>query len=326
MKKFLKSFLGTCIIGILAVLLVACTSGKEKEQEKEGAFVAPQGYVSVVQVSINPKVNLYLDDKEVILAVEYVNQDAKACYQKVEKQLVGAGLEDGVNLVVETAAEKGYFAEKKEMSINVVDTKQEDKQDLIMKTATTAVKETLEEKQIEADVKVLAKGEAISQEKLDEILSDKPAGDNQDDNQNNNDNKDDNNNNEDNNNNQGTQQPDNVNVFAKLKLNTKYKIYKLRAEGELQEQAFTILPDRYGMSVRPFLEEDFGMGESVIFEGKTYYVAGGGGGGGSYVLTADTLTLVEDEISFTMNADGNLVVVSVSATEDFFVVGDILRP
>lgn len=312
MRRCLKKVLVTCMICSLALLLVSCTSKQEMPEGEKGAFVAPKGYVSVVQVTINPTVNLYLDDKEVILAVEYVNSDAKECYEKVEEELVGTALKDGVNLVVETAVEKGYFAEKKEMSINVVEAKQEEKQNLVMKTATTAVKETLEEKQIEADVKVLAKGEEISQEKLDEILSDKPADDTQDNNQNNN--------------NQGSQQPDNVNVFAKLKLNTKYKIYKLRAEGELQEQAFTILEDRYGMSVRPFLEEDFGMGESVVFEGKTYYVAGGGGGGGSYVLTADTLTLIEEEISFTMNADGNLVVVSVSETEDFFVVGDILRP
>lgn len=47
------------------------TQNQTQNTEPADKFVAPEGYVSVVQVTINPTVNLYLDGEEKILAVEH---------------------------------------------------------------------------------------------------------------------------------------------------------------------------------------------------------------------------------------------------------------
>ena len=98
--------------------MVLCGCGKKNDKEKEketAAFTAPKKYASVVQVTINPTVNLYLDEDEKILAVEYVNTDAKECYSKVESKLVGSKLEDQKLeiLSVATEAAKTFISEKK---------------------------------------------------------------------------------------------------------------------------------------------------------------------------------------------------------------------
>ena len=71
--------------------------------------------------------------------------------------------------------------------------------------------------------------------------------------------------------------------------------------------------------------DEYGEGEFVTYNGKTYYVAGGGGGAGAYTMTAEKITLSEAfDMVFTMTADGKLVVEKEDSESDSFKVGDLL--
>lgn len=268
----------------------ATQSGGTQTQEPD-TFVAPENYVSVVQVIINPTVNLYLDADELILAVEYVNGDAKTCYQKIETQLVGANVKDGVNTVIETANADGYLTENKTVTIDVVETKQADeKLDLLTATRESA-KTFMEEKQIEAQV-VLT--EAAQKEVDDQAAA---------------------------------IEKDKKNPLKNLKTGVEYGLVK---PGEVEELLtgifFTFDANggyKYGMA--PYLCDEFGEGEFIIYNGKKYYVAGGGGGAGTYTMTEEKITLAGAyDMVFTMTVDGALVVEKADSSSDFFVVGDKL--
>ena len=69
MKKYLRIILATCLC-LSFIFLVAGCAKEDKKDKKEEAFTAPYGYVSVIQVKINPTVNLYISEDEIILAVE----------------------------------------------------------------------------------------------------------------------------------------------------------------------------------------------------------------------------------------------------------------
>lgn len=148
MKKLVASVLVICLLG--AIMLSGCGKPAEPAQ----SFTPPENYVSVVQITINPTANLYLDANDVVLAVEYVNTDALECYEKVEAQIVGQKLETAVNVVVSAAEQDGYFAENKAVTIDLVETKNEEKKAEVLKTATASAKAVLTEKKIEAEVKL----------------------------------------------------------------------------------------------------------------------------------------------------------------------------
>ena len=165
--------IGTIILAIilclsLAVCFTGCKKGDTSSTPSEievALFEAPKDYVSVVQVKINPTVNLYLDKDSKILAVEYVNADAKETYDKIEKDLVGVSLEAAMDLVVKTAADEGYLKENKEISIDVIENKSEEIKDTqILKTVKETVKTTLDEKKIEITINIYIGGKDATAE------------------------------------------------------------------------------------------------------------------------------------------------------------------
>ncbi len=75
MKKFLS-----CIL--IFVILVGCLSGcgasDNKLSSADSVFVKPEKYAAIVNVSINPSFDIYLDEKAIVLGIEPKNEDAKA--------------------------------------------------------------------------------------------------------------------------------------------------------------------------------------------------------------------------------------------------------
>ncbi len=291
MKKCLSGVLAICCV--LTFVFCGC-----KEETVE--FTAPAEYASVVQVTINPTVNLYLDANEVILAVEYVNADAKECYEKIETELVGSNLTAGLNAVIETAEADGFLEKNKTVTIDVVEAKQEDKKLEILNTATDSVKNFITEKKIQAEV-VLT--ETAQKEINDKAAADKAAAE------------------------KAAAEKENKNPIKKLKKGVEYSFFK-PGEDEMLITGFFITFNengRYSYSKAPYTYDEYGEGEFVIYNGKKYYLAGGGGGAGAYTLTEEKIIMTEAyEMVLTMAEDGALVIEKQDPNSDFFKVGDKL--
>ncbi len=310
MKKYWITF--SVIALVLALALSGCGAKPERPQPEENqtegtqishsqtettqtqntnTFVAPANYFSVVQVAINPTVNLYLDAQEVILAVEYINEDAKTCCQKVENRLVGAGLKDGVNIVIEAAQAEGFLQGNKKITIDVTETKKTDEKLDILTSVTESAKIFITEKNVEAQV---ALTEAVQKE-----VDDRAAA----------------------------IEKDKKNPMKNLKTGVEYGLVKPgESEDLLTGIYFTFDANggyKYGMA--PYLCDEFGEGEFIIYNGKKYYVAGGGGGAGTYTMTEEKITMAGAyDMVLTMTVDGELVVEKADSTSDFFVQGDKL--
>jgi len=290
--------------------------------DKEETFTPPENYVSVVKVTINPTVNLYLDAEKTILAVEYVNADAKESYEKIEKDLVGAPLEKGVTLVVETAAADGYLAENKQVSVDVVEVK-DVAADEIAAVAENGVKAAIENKKLDVTVNVLANGAAVTTTntttnttaatttaattvattvkptttKLPILkqTTKKPT----------------------------TAKPTTAAPKATLLMETKYVIVYPTVDDMIERRVLTFHADGvYGCGMAPFSLEKFeDDAESIVYNGKTYYLCGGAGGPGEYTVSGDTISLDGGDVVLTVNAQGNLTV--KSSTWDNVKAGDV---
>jgi len=332
MKKSLISVL--VIIAMIALALCGCGK-KEKEVKQDApAFKAPQDYVSVVQVKINPTINLYLNAEDVILAVEYVNADAQKSYSGIENKLVGSKIADGVNAVMEKAQADGYLKENKEVTIDVIEAKKAERKVEILTVAKESAETFITEKKIEAKVvltqsaqkevddkaaadkaaadkaaadkaaadKAAAEKAAADKAAADKAAADKAAAD------------------------KAAADKEKKNPIKNLKKGVKYSIFKPEGDELLTGIFITFNTNgRYSYSMAPYLCDEFGEGESVIYNGKTYYLSGGGGGAGAYSLTTEKITLTEAyNMVLTMTVDGKLVVEQADPNSDFFKVGDIL--
>ena len=312
-----KSLIRVFTVLFMLVLILCGCGKKDKDVDKEtNAFKAPKNYVSVVQVKINPTVNLYLDADEVILAVEYVNFDAKESYSKVEKKIVGSKLSDAMTVVIETAEEDGYLEKNKKVTIDVIETKQEEKKLDILTVATQSAQTVISEKKIEAEVvltktaqkemddKVAADKAAADKAAADKAAADKAAAD------------------------KAAAEKDKKNPTKNLKKNTEYRFLKPGEDGMTLTYFMIKFYDggEYSIGEAPYTLDQYGEGPSVVYNGKTYHMAGGGNGsGGNYTVTDERVILSGgDDIVFTMNTDGNLVIEKPNTGSGFFKVGDVL--
>lgn len=309
----------------LALILVVCLSltlfaGCGKKAAKEPEFTPPEEYASVVQVTINPTVNLYLDADEVILAVEYVNKDAKDCYSEIEEELVGATLKEGVNKVIKTAEDDGYLAENKQVTIDVIEAKQAEEKLVILSEAKESAKTYMTEQKIEAEVVLTetaqkelddkiaaekAEADRLAAEKAeaDRLAAEKAEAD------------------------RIAAEKAKKNPKNNLKKDTEYRIL-FPGEDVVLLTGFHIefkADGTYSYAMVPYLADEFGEGNYIIHNGIKYFEAGGGGGAGDYTLTDERIIMTGGlELTLTMTADGKLVVEKVTPEEDHFKVGDII--
>lgn len=135
---------------------------------EQDTFIAPADYVSILEISINPKLNLYLDSDNVVLAIEYLNEDAKAAYANRENDLIGSTLEDATAVVIEEAIEQGYLTENKEVSFDVITCENEDSaftHNLLLNAYETA-ESSIAERGMEVTINTKIADESISYEEI----------------------------------------------------------------------------------------------------------------------------------------------------------------
>ena len=120
MKKLFALFLTL----LLALSLAACGGSTPAEpaiQEVEKEFVAPAEYASVILVTINPQVRMYLDAQGNVLAVEAVNKDAKKLLETME--LENSHYTDAMEQIVSAANEAGYIHSTTVIHVDIDDDK-----------------------------------------------------------------------------------------------------------------------------------------------------------------------------------------------------------
>ena len=269
---------------------------------------APDTYASIIQVVINPVINLYLDEGNVVLAVEYVNTDAESAYVHIEKELVGVALDASVKKIIDTASANGYLSAEKSpaVTLDVVECKStvERKIDVICE-AEAAVSQRLSDSNISADVSVKDGGVAVDGEtlkKAKEEYAQRRAEVEQVAEQ---------------------AKKDKVNPKKNLKFDTLYISVEKSTLPEAQ-YLFTLITFKengeYVYSMGDYSTENlYEDNDPVTYKGKKYYNCSGLGGGGEYTLTDTQIKLETDGVILEMDA-GRFVIKS-SDNERAFTVG-----
>ena len=131
-------------------------------------FEKPAEYASVLLVTINPQIRLYLDADGKVLAIEAVNEDALAIKDSIT--FANESVETVVKNIVTTANEKGFIKTDATISIELTEAKNDsvDKSDLLEKAKTT-VNQTAADLKIEIVVKTEDKSDVVIPEATDTI-------------------------------------------------------------------------------------------------------------------------------------------------------------
>lgn len=122
--------------------------------------------MTVLQIKVNPIVNLYLNNENMITEVECVNDDAELAYADIKRNLKGAELSSGIELIIATAIDKGYLTADKEVTIDVIKIQEKNKESDILKIANRAAQTVLEKNKLDVNVKTLVDGKIFSIEVL----------------------------------------------------------------------------------------------------------------------------------------------------------------
>ena len=151
MKKWLVVLLS---LMLLMTGMVGCKKESAEQVSSETAVVAqekPLEYAAVVVVTINPQFKLYLDEKGAVLAVEGVNDDAKA----VEKELnfANAKLESVVADLVTATKKSGFLKEDHTIRFEITEWKAPEVEATeILKQASEATNEVVKELEVAVTV------------------------------------------------------------------------------------------------------------------------------------------------------------------------------
>ncbi len=133
------------------------TEGMEELPEDTSAVSPDPEYVSVVRITINPQLELYLDGEDRVVGVSCLNQDAEDAFSKLS--MTDLSLEDAVRQIVTVSVDEGYLTEGKTITVDFVE--QDEKSELPekMEMVQAAVKEELSEKQLTVTLQIEAGGE-----------------------------------------------------------------------------------------------------------------------------------------------------------------------
>ena len=127
------------------------TFSDENEIRTESAPVAE--YASIVEVTINPELRLYLGADSEVLAVEYLNTDARDAYEQLD--LIGKSVDACMEEVVTAAIEQHYLESGETVTVNVVEVKDENiDETTICNVCYEAVQQAATEKEVAAVIKV----------------------------------------------------------------------------------------------------------------------------------------------------------------------------
>lgn len=90
-------------------------SSTEIEEQIIVEDVIPEDYAVSVIVTINPQVKLYLDKDNVVIGVEYLNEDAKAAFAKVKFSDVT--IEVCIDEMISAAVESEFLTDGKDVPV-----------------------------------------------------------------------------------------------------------------------------------------------------------------------------------------------------------------
>ena len=140
----MKKILSVLLAALLIFSMVGCASTPDPTSDPTATptegFTAPEDYVAVMVVTINPQFRLYLDAYGVVLAAEPLNDDAKAMEDKLE--VVNKSVETAVKELVTKAKDEGYVKENATVSLTLTETTVENvNTQALLDTASNAVME-----------------------------------------------------------------------------------------------------------------------------------------------------------------------------------------
>lgn len=140
----------------------ACSSGNTKSPSGTGPvpscspnddFVKPENYASVILVSINPRLRLYLDEQGKVLAAEPVNEDAVKVIK--ELHLEGKEFQAVIKEVVKSANENGFIKDEPTVQFEVQEVKSDTVDTVaLLQEASNTTEDLATEMEIEITVKV----------------------------------------------------------------------------------------------------------------------------------------------------------------------------
>lgn len=107
----------------------------------------PENCVTVVYITINPRLALYLDEDQVIIEVGYLNDDAAAVFAEIE--LIGQPVEEGIEDIVETAIALEYLTDGKQIQIEVAGASDTLNEEMICEQIERMVTTTSENHEVE---------------------------------------------------------------------------------------------------------------------------------------------------------------------------------
>lgn len=129
------------------------TDDTEEENTEAAEELIPETYAFSCKVTINPEIELYLNQKNEIVGFEYLNEDAKDAYQKLA--LKGLTVEAGVKEMILAASEKGYLDTNKKVSITITEVKDTTcDTEAVCEKIKEAAQEVIAEEKIEAELEV----------------------------------------------------------------------------------------------------------------------------------------------------------------------------
>lgn len=104
-----------------SVVVEESTHDTETEEEKN---LETENYSAIVIISINPRIKLYVNSGNVVVAAEFLNKDAEEAFQGVE--LADLTVEQSINKIVEVTVEKNFLTDGKDISIEISDVNEEE--------------------------------------------------------------------------------------------------------------------------------------------------------------------------------------------------------
>lgn len=136
MKKVISVILALCLVFTLA----ACGK-KDDTTNTVDSFVKPNEYVSVLLLTINPQFKLYLDANEKVIAIEPVNDDAKAMQSEIDFE--NKDFETVIKDILTVANEKDFVKEGATVKLELVESTADENTNLdILTKAENATKDT----------------------------------------------------------------------------------------------------------------------------------------------------------------------------------------
>lgn len=86
-------------------------------EETKATSLVPDKYAYSLVVTINPEVELYFDEKDIIIGLDYLNKDAEDAYKNVS--IVGKSLDEGMPVIIDSAVDKGYLSKDGQVSVEL---------------------------------------------------------------------------------------------------------------------------------------------------------------------------------------------------------------